>query len=149
MAETSQQHPQTPAQPPLFVGVDVGGTNIKIGLVDDAGQSLAYRSIPTESERGPEDGVQRIAQAVETLLLENDLRPSRVARIGLATPGTMDTQAGVLLEPHNLPKWFNFPIRDALANAAGHDVTFVNDANAAAYGEYWCGSGQEFRSLVF
>jgi len=68
--------------------------------------------------------------------------------VGLGSPGTMDIPAGMLLEPHNLPGWYNFPIRDRLAVHSGRAVTFVNDANAAAYGEYWVGSGSELSSMV-
>jgi glucokinase len=60
----------------------------------------------------------------------------------------MDVASGLLIHPHNLPGWHDFPIRDRLCQQAELPVTYANDANAAAYGEYWVGSGREFHSLV-
>lgn len=136
------------AQAPFFVGVDLGGTNIKVGIVDDLGRSLTHLSIPTDSERGPEDGAQRMGQAVHRAIKEAGIGLADVAGVGLGSPGTMDVPAGMLIRPHNLPGWFNFPIRDRVSHHCGLPVTFANDANAAAYGEYWVGRGHDFHSMV-
>lgn len=136
------------AQGPFYVGIDLGGTNIKFGLIDDRGESLAYLHMPTEVEKGPEDGARRMGEAVATLAAQAGIEKSQIARIGLATPGTMDIPAGMLLKPHNLPGWFNFNIRDRVSHHAGLPVTYANDANAAAYGEFWCGTGREYASLI-
>ncbi len=136
------------AQAPFYVGVDLGGTNIKVGLVDDLGRSLTHFSIPTDTERGPEDGAQRMGQAVHRAIKEAGLQPSDVSGVGLGSPGTMDVPAGMLIHPHNLPGWFNFPIRDRVSHHCDLPVTFANDANAAAYGEYWVGRGHDFHSMV-
>jgi glucokinase len=135
-------------QKPVFAGVDVGGTNIKIGLVDDAGQTLAYHTMPTEQDKGPEDACGRMAGAVRQLIEEANLKPDDVVRAGLATPGPMDIAAGMILRPGNLPGWWDFPIRDRCSHHLGTPVTFANDANAAAYGEFWCGAGKQYNSLV-
>lgn len=136
------------AIPPFFVGVDVGGTSIKIGLVDNKGQTLAYSTLPTNPEKEPTEALQQVHR--EILRHQSDLANAglEVARIGLGTPGTMDISNGMLLDPPNLPGWKNFPIRDELAAVVGMPVTFANDANAAAFGEYWIGSGMKHRSLV-
>jgi glucokinase len=136
------------AQGPFFVGVDLGGTNVKLGVVDDLGRSLAWLSIPTEPERGPADATLRMAAAVREVIHRAGLEPSAVARVGLGSPGTMDIPAGMLLYPVNLKGWEMFPIRDKLSEACGLPVSFENDANAAAYGEFWVGRGREFQSLV-
>jgi len=136
------------AQMPLFVGIDVGGTNIKLGLVDDRGRTLAYRSIPTEADRGAEDASRRMAEGVARLLEQAGANKNNVARVGLATPGPMDIPSGMLFQPGNLRAWWNFPIRDRVSEHCGLLVRFANDANAAAYGEYWRGAGTECHSLV-
>jgi glucokinase len=136
------------ARPPFFVGVDLGGTNIKIGVVDDLGRPMAWTSIPTEVERGPQAAVVRTALALRKILVEVGLEGPSIARIGLGTPGTMDTAKGILLEPGNLPGWWNFPIRDAFVRAFGLPVTYANDARAATYGEYWVGIGRVLHSMV-
>lgn len=136
------------AKPPYFVGADLGGTNIKVGLVDDLGQTLAFLSIPTRVPEGAESGTQRMAQAVGQVIEQAGLRPSDIARVGLGSPGTMDVPRGMLLQPVNLLGWNDYPIRDQLAKYCGLPVSFANDGNAAALGEYWVGSAAEFRSMV-
>lgn len=133
---------------PLFFGVDVGGTNIKIGLVDDHGNTVVYRKIPTLETEGPQRYMERSTEVMQEICAELGRPISDVTAIGLATPGTMDIDNGLLLEPHNLPNSYNFPIRDCLAKLTGRPVIYANDANAAAFGEYWLGSGREFRSMI-
>ncbi len=136
------------AQRPLLVGIDVGGTNIKIGLVDDLGRTLAYRTLPTEPEKGAEDAARGMSDCFRQMVQETGLDVQDVVRAGLATPGPMDLSAGILLTPGNLPQWWNFPIRDRVSHHCGLPVTYANDANAAAYGEYWRGAGQGSHSMV-
>jgi glucokinase len=148
MADTTQLLTAAFARHPLFAGVDVGGTNIKIGIVDDSGRPVAYRSIATEEERGPKDAAKRIGDAFHKLAAESGLEEGAIGRVGLATPGPMDLAAGILLGPGNLPHWHNTPIRDLVSKACDMPVTYANDANAAAYGEFWAGAAREYRSMV-
>lgn len=136
------------AERPFYLGVDVGGTSIKMGLVDDRGRTLAFRQFETEQERGPADAVSRIEQQMQRLLESLQLGPGEIAGLGLGTPGTMDIPTGMILEPPNMPAWRHFPLRDALADRTGQAVTFANDGGAAAYGEFWVGSGAELASVV-
>jgi glucokinase len=146
-ADTQSIRPEQ-ATRPLFLGIDVGGTNIKLGVVDDQGSVLGQSHLPTDEEKGAADAVGRCRKTTDELLSSLGLKLDDIAAIGLATPGTQDLQAGKLLHPHNLPHWFHFPIRDAVADAFGLPVAYANDANAAAYGEFWVGSGREFHSIV-
>ncbi len=148
MPEPRQCIPARKARAPFFVGVDLGGTNTKVGAVDDRGRPVSYLSIPTQADKGPEDATRRMAEAVKRAIRKAKLKPSDVARVGLGSPGTMDIPAGMLLEPVNLRGWDHFPIRDRLSEHCGWPVAFANDATAAAYGEYWVGSGRKFHSMV-
>ncbi|MBC8350644.1 MAG: ROK family protein [Planctomycetes bacterium] len=145
---TSERIQREQAVAPFFIGVDVGGTNIKIGVVDDNGNSIARTSIPTEEECGAEAAMQRSQVAIAALLSESQLTFDDVAAVGLGTPGSMDIPQGLILEPPNMPSWRYFPLRDCLGELCGKPVGFANDANAAAYGEYWVGSGRQFNSMV-
>ncbi len=136
------------AQPPFFAGIDLGGTNIKVGVVDDLGRPLSWLTIPTESKKGPEDAAGRMGRAVIEATEKAGLKPADLARVGLGSPGTMDLPAGKLIRPVNIRGWDHFPIRDRVAAHCGLPVTFANDAAAAAYGEFWIGSGRDFHSLV-
>lgn len=136
------------AQPPFFVGVDLGGTNIKVGVVDDLGRPLSWLSIKTEADNGAESATARMGQAVGEAIRQAGLKPGEAMYVGLGSPGTMDIPAGMLLEPVNMPTWRDYPIRDRLSHHCGLPVAFANDAGAAAYGEFWVGSGRELTSLV-
>jgi glucokinase len=126
---------------PLWIGVDVGGTNIKWGLVDDGGRVWLRDHLPTQADRPPQLAIERVVAAIDARLATANLRRADIRGLGLATPGTMDIPGGMILEPPNLPAWRHFPIRDALGSASGLPVTFANDASAAAFGEHWAGTG--------
>jgi glucokinase len=136
------------ARRPLFLGFDVGGTNTKLGVVDDLGRPIAKTKIETLEEQGPREAVRRARTAVDEMLAAVGLYVADLAAIGLAVPGTMDIPRGIFLQPHNLPHWHYFPIRDCVAETFGKPTSFANDANAAAYGEFWVGSGQKFHSII-
>jgi len=140
---------QTNSSSQYFVGIDVGGTNIKCGIVNGAGETLARVQSPTNAKLGPECGVETITSAVRQALAESKISLEEILQIGVATPGTMDIQAGLLLDPPNLPGWQNFPIRQRIADYFEKPTILQNDANAAAYGEFWQGAAQNARSLVF
>lgn len=148
MAQSRATIPVSEAAAPFYAGVDVGGTNIKIGVVDDHGQVLGATSIPTQVEQGPKPAIQRAKQALQQVLATAGIERGQIAAVGLGTPGTMDIAKGMLLSPGNLPGWWNFPIRDELSQAVGYDVTYSNDAGAAAYGEFWVGSGRVLHSMI-
>ena len=133
---------------PYFVGIDVGGTNTKIGIVDDSGQTLGEVTIPTIEEEGPQGLISRAGEAIRQKTAELGISMGDLKSAGLGTPGPMDTDKGLILEPMNLPHWRHFPVRDRLSRDLGIPVAFTNDANAAAYGEYWVGSGRESKSMI-
>jgi len=133
---------------PCFVGIDLGGTNIKVGILDSNGKTLSFVSVPTLVKRGPDDAMGRMAQAVFQAVEEAGIQKSDIAQIGLGSPGTMDLTKGLLIRPSNLPGWDFFPIRDKLAEATGCPVTFANDGTAATYAEYWLGAGKGENGVV-
>ncbi len=133
---------------PLFLGVDVGGTNIKLGVVDDLGQTVCYTKFPSQADQSPEPTIQQIRPLIEKLLSEQGYSFDDVAAVGVGTPGPMDIERGRLLTPYNMPGWHHYPIREKLQSATGKPVTYTNDAGAAAFGEYWIGSGRQYSSMI-
>lgn len=133
---------------PLFVGLDVGGSTMKAGVVDDAGKASASVSLPTEAHRGQELGLERMCEAIRQAVAAAGLKMPDIAAIGVATPGTMDIPAGIILDPPNLKPWRNVPVRDHIQKVFKLPTAFQNDANAAALGEFWAGAGKEVHSLV-
>lgn len=136
------------AKAPFFVGVDLGGTNMKIGVVDDDAETLAYLVIPTEVEKGPVDATRRMSDGILSAIRQAGLQHDDIVRVGLGSPGTMDIPQGKFVKPANFPGWEDFAIRDTLAEFCGIPVSYDNDANAAAFGESWVGSGRDYNSML-
>ena len=133
---------------PYFLGIDLGGTNIKTGIVDYNGAILATESIPTEASEGPEAGIQKMCQSAQKVVSQIKGTWDDIAAIGIGAPGTMDLSTGTLLNPHNLPGWQQLPLKKRISDTLGRPAILQNDANAAAYGEYWVGAGSQSESMV-
>ncbi len=140
--------PVQEAQAPFFAGIDVGGTNIKMGIVDDQGRPVAFQEIPTQEPDGPQRAAERMAETIASMRDAVGLTLADIARVGLVTPGPLELTTGMLLVPGNLPNWHHTPIRDVVSAACGKPVTYANDANAAAFGEFWTGTGQLVDSML-
>lgn len=134
--------------PPLYVGLDVGGTSMKAGVVADDGKAWSAISLPTEAHKGQEAGLARMCETIRQAVAAAGVPMKDIAAIGVATPGLMDIPAGVILDPPNLKPWRDVPVRRHIHEAFGLPTAFQNDANAAAYGEYWVGAGRDVRSMV-
>jgi len=117
------------------VGIDIGGTNIKGALVNEAGEILAYKRIPTEAAKGVKHVLKLTAELV------NELKGDQEAAVGIGIPGMLDAEREVVINAPNL-KWQNVPIKNLLKEILHLDVSFDNDGNAAALGEAWLGAGR-------
>jgi glucokinase len=133
---------------PLFLGVDVGGTNIKLGVVDDQGATVCYTKFPSQADQPPESTIDKVRPVIEKMLADTEFCFDDIAAVGVGTPGPMDIDGGKMLTPFNMLGWHHFPIRDYLKKATGKPVAYANDAAAAAFGEYWIGSGRQYNSMV-
>ncbi len=130
------------------VGIDLGATKIALGLIDPCDRVVAYRRIATEADHGPESVVERIAESVADL--QREVPGGRgIAAVGICSPGPLDHQTGVIVEPPNLPGWRNVPFRQMLAERLGLPVVLEHDAKAAALGEFHFGAGRGERSMVY
>jgi glucokinase len=130
------------------VGIDLGGTKIALGLIDQDNQVVARCRIPTDAHEGLLSVVERIAGCVAELQAAVPAG-SCVSALGICSPGPVDHQAGRLLDPPNLPGLHHTPLRDALSDRLGLPVALEHDAKAAALGEYHYGAGRGERSMVF
>jgi glucokinase len=135
-----------------IVGVDLGGTNIVVGLLPiEGGEVLGLRSLPTDPVRGAKFVVDRIVSMVEAAIAEvlsaHGGTREEVAGVGIGSPGPLDRKTGTVINTPNLG-WRNFPLRDLIANAVSLPATLDNDANCATYGEWWLGAGRGTSTLV-
>jgi glucokinase len=130
------------------IGVDLGGTNIAVGLVDENMALVAKKSSPTGADRAAELIVDDIAMLCNALCEENKVALSDIACIGIATPGIANTATGVVEYADTLP-FRKFPIADLLKARVGVDnVKIANDANAAAWGEAVAGAAKGYSNNI-
>src|SRR2546421_877923 len=130
-----------------LVGVDIGGTNIKIGIIRTGTQFAVLKkiSMPTNATDPAEKMVQRIADATKKLLAGTTQKPLGV---GVGCPGLIDPKSGMVKRSPNLPNLPHFPLRDRLQSLLGLDVEIQNDANAAALGEFLFGPSKGINNLI-
>jgi glucokinase len=131
-----------------YVGLDVGGTTMKAAVVDDAGVPGPAVSLPTEAHRGQDAGLETMCETIRQAVKAAGLTMRDVAAIGVATPGLMDIKLGLILDPPNLKPWRNVPVPAHIRKVFDKPTAFENDANAAAFGEFWVGAGAGVDSLV-
>ena len=135
-----------------IVGVDLGGTSIKGGVVPyDGGNVLGMRSMPTNSDHGAKFVVDRMVEMIRGCMqdaaLEENIPEEGFIGIGLGSPGPLDRKTGTVIETPNLG-WRNFPLRDLISNSIGLEAELDNDANCATIGEWWMGAGQGVKTLI-
>lgn len=132
------------------IGVDIGGTTIKAGLVDEQ-YHIVYRSvIPTRSQEGADDGerlANGIVKLVEDLCEQAGLKMDDIGGIGIGCPGTIDSENGVVVYSNNIDL-HDLPLRKLILEKTGHRIEIGNDADVAAYGEYVAGSAAGCKSVV-
>ena len=119
----------------MYIGIDLGGTNIAAGLVSEDGKILKQASTPTMNEREAIEIVKDMAMLVEKLAKDYGIEVSDIKGIGIGSPGSIDFDNGVVVYSNNL-KMEKFPIADELRKLTGLPVSVDNDANCAAMGEY-------------
>ncbi len=124
-------------------GVDIGGTNIKIGLVDDEGRIVARRTIKNDPDEPPQVVVTRVAEAVRKLSAK-----SAVDTLGVGVAGLVEKGSGVVMFSPNLPLWIKIPVKDTLARLTGMEVFCTNDANAVTLGEWLYGAARGYRDVL-
>lgn len=132
-----------------YLGVDIGGTSTKAGVVTPDGRTLAKTRVPSVLHRGRDAGLAGLYETLDQVVAESKVGWAAIRGIGVAAPGTMDIPAGVIFHPFNLPGWENLAIRDLVTEHFRKPAILQNDANAAAYGEYWLGAAHDARSLMF
>ncbi|MEO5510040.1 MAG: ROK family protein [Longimicrobiales bacterium] len=141
-----------PADKKWVIGIDLGGTNIVVGVLPiDGGEVQAARSVPTEATRGAKFVVDRMVSMVndamtDVMSMHGGTRES-FAGVGIGSPGPLDRVTGTVINTPNLG-WRNFPLRDLIANGVNLPATLDNDANCATYGEWWLGAGRNVDTLV-
>lgn len=135
--------------PRVAVGVDIGGTNTRVGLVDDAGRVVARAGFATHADRPPDQAIDHIADAIRTVIADARIPESDIAGIGIGCPGPVSPRKGLVFgPPAHLPTWTRVELCRELTTRTRLRAVLDNDANAAAWGEFWAGAGRDVSDMV-
>lgn len=130
------------------IGIDIGGTKVAVGLVDEAGRVQAQQTIAMDPELTPQAMIAKITTVVDCLLLQAGITGLELSGIGIGAPGPLDVHRGIITCPPNLPNWRHVPIVAQLEQHFGLPVALANDANAATLGEKWVGAAKDNHHFV-
>ena len=133
--------------PTYSIGVDLGGTNLRIAAVDEQAQVLERVTLGTQAALGRDRVLDDMCAAVRRTADKYQNKAS-LAGIGIGVPGIIDLRTGMLRESPNLPGWADYPVRVEIEKRLGTRVILENDANAAALGEKWLGAGRDFDDMA-
>jgi glucokinase len=125
---------------PFAIGVDLGGTNLRIAAVDSTGKVLEKITLGTEVTRGRDRVIYEMCRAIQELVTKFRSSAGHLSGIGIGIPGIIEMQTGMLRQSPNLPGWEDYPVRQEIEQRLGTRVVLENDANAAALGEKWLGA---------
>ena len=129
------------------IGIDLGGTNIAVGVVNAQYEIIAHHSVPTLAQRSAEEVIRDMGDAVETVLAKAGLTAADCESIGIGSPGTCDSEKGIVARAYNLG-WFNVPICEMLRERFGIPARLSNDANCAALAETVAGAAIGCKNMV-
>ncbi|UOQ45657.1 ROK family protein [Halobacillus salinarum] len=128
----------------LHIGIDLGGTNVRVGTINEKGEIKELLQNTTEAEKGYDYTKSKMVDMVRTIR-----EGQEISGIGIGAPGPLDPKEGLILSPPNLPGWDDIPIVDDLSKVFQTNVRLSNDANAAALAEAKFGSGQGYESVFY
>ena len=130
------------------IGIDVGGTNVKIALVNEQGNIIYSNSIPTRAEMGYEYTINNMKEAIAELIKETKSDAKSIEGIGFGFPGQIDYQKGIVRLAPNIPGWVEVPIAEIIEKEFGIPTRVDNDVRCAALGELNYGAGIGCENLI-
>ena len=131
----------------LFLGVDIGGTKVAVGIVNSEGVILQQVRKPMLSRGTAEEGLAAVFGAIDTFM-SSEVGP-QIQSIGICAPGPLDPRTGIVLNPPNGPCWRNFPLSEKISAKYRVPVRVDNDANAAALAETRWGAAKGYRYVFY
>lgn len=129
------------------LGIDIGGTNIKAGVVDDDYNIISSSKIKTDSSLGSGEVLKKVTEAGKAAVSASKIPLSEIKWVGMGCPGTCNPETGLVEYSNNL-KWENVPLQKTVSDALKLPAYIENDANAAALGEYYAGAAKDTKSAV-
>ena len=133
--------------PDYSIGVDMGGTNLRIAAITTEGQLLEKITLGVKTEMGRDYVIGEMCEAIQHLR-EHYRGSGRFLGAGIGVPGIIDMETGMMRKSANLPGWSDYPVRDVIEKRLAAKVFLDNDANMAGLGEKWLGAGREADSMA-
>ena len=133
----------------FIIGIDIGGTKVAAGLVDGSAQIRRQTRSPMVPNGDAAAGLAAVLSAVNTLSNSGNGEQRSISGIGICSPGPLDPETGIIINPPNLPCWRNFPLAMKIAQIYGVPVKIDNDANGAALAEARWGAGRGYRNVFY
>jgi len=130
------------------LAIDLGGTKIITAIVSNSGQMMAQERCLTLADEGPPSVINRLLSAVDYILSLKNMEPSQLDSISIAAAGGIELEQGLVTSSPHLPGWHNVPLRDIVKKKYRVVTFLLNDASAAALGEYRFGSGKGVNNLI-
>ncbi len=134
----------------VFIGCDLGGTNIKAGLVDiEQGNVLISDSTPTKARQGPDAVLKRMTQLMSSLIKQSNVKKKDIGGVGISAPGIIDLETNTTqFLPNLYTEWRNVPVGEIVKKTLGLEVSMLNDVRAITYGEWAFGAGVDVDSMA-
>lgn len=132
-----------------IIGVDIGGTKCAVTFGEQQGNEVAIRDKERFPTTDPDGTLAHLKQAIRTIMERNGLNRENTRAIGISCGGPLDSSAGVVMSPPNLPGWDNVPVVDIFQKEFGIRTAIHNGANACALAEWQFGAGVGTRNMVF
>jgi len=129
------------------IGVDLGGTNLRIAAVDDQGRLMEKVTLGTKTVLGRDHVLNEMCEAIRSAS-DKYKGSGKLLGVGIGVPGIIDMQTGMMRDSPNLPGWSEYPVRNEIEKRLGAPVILENDANAAAFGEKWLGAGRHVGDMA-
>ena len=129
------------------IGVDLGGTNLRIAAVDEQGKLMEKVTLGTKTVLGRDHVLNDMCEAIRHMS-DKYKSAGELLGVGIGVPGIIDMQTGMMRESPNLPGWADYPVRSEIEKRLGAPVILENDANVAALGEKWLGAGRHVGDMA-
>jgi glucokinase len=133
----------------VYVGIDLGGTQLRVALADGRGRLRTVLRRPTDAERGREHVVDALVNSVSDVLAEEGVKAALVRALGIGMPGPLDPVRGLVISPGNLPGFINVPLNSILTRRTGIRSFIHHDAHLAALAEHRHGAGRGSTNLIY
>ena len=130
------------------IGIDLGGTFIKFGLLDANRQPSEVFQLPTPRDGGMDGVIEQMIAGARQAMADAGLTRDEIVGVGIGSPGPLSMSKGIVYATPNIPGMVNVPMRARISEGLGIPAALENDANAAAYGEYLCGAGRDCSTMV-